>query len=68
MTTGEEPDDTTRAAERVTKAQARRTGIGEAPDGIELPAADPATESGAGFLGIGERADLIDRPDTRENS
>lgn len=67
MSTREEPDDAARGAERVTKAEARQTGIGQAPDGIELPAADAATDSGAGFLGVGERSDLNDRPDKREN-
>ncbi len=67
MTDDAEHGDRARETERVSKADARRTGIGEAPDGVELPAADPETDSGAGFLGVGELADSNNRPDERSN-
>ena len=67
MTSGTERDDLARGTERTTKAKARENGIGVAPEGVELPAGDPAKDTGTSFLGVGEAASPGDRPDERDD-
>lgn len=63
-------DDAARRTERTTTGEAREQGIGRAPDGIELPAADATGDigdNGSNFLGVGEPANPGDRPDERDD-